>query len=291
MSYDLFFKSRNQNSKPEAKAFTSYFKQRKHYEVSGQQAIYKNETTGVYFIFDIGDVGDVEQPDLAPVSFNLNYFRPHVFGLEAEPEVSAFVKEFSLLVSDPQVSGMGDGEYRSESFLHGWNAGNEFGYRAMLKPEEKPPLTLSTAKIEACWRWNKAKDELQEKLGDDVFVPRFMYLNRNGKVATTVVWPDGIPIAIPEADTVLIQRKTILPKRLFRTSEDQVLATWNEIEALVRQFPLEQGPIPYRLLSYSAVPASVTSHLVRLRPMKEKLEGVGIDTILNLELVEKTQTK
>lgn len=185
---------------------------------------------------------------------------------------------------------MGDGEYSSAGFLSGWNAGNELGYRAILKPEEKPPLTLPTAQIEACWRWNKAKDGLQEELGDEVFVPRFMYLNRNGKVVTTVVWPDGIPIAMPEADTVLIQRKTILPKRLFRTSEDQVLADWSEVESLVCQFPPEQGEIPYRLLSYSSVPGSVTSQLLRLQPMKEKLAGVGIDEILNSELVEKTRT-
>ena len=291
MSYDLYFKSRVGKAAPRVEDFAAFFRARPNYEVSEQQAIYQNEATAVYFIFDIGDVGNEEQPDLAPVSFNLNYFRPHVFGLEAEPEVMAFVQRFDLLVSDPQTSGMGDGEYSSEGFLRGWNAGNELGYRAILKPEEKPPLTLPTAEIENCWRWNKAKEGLQEKLGDDVFVPRFMYLNRNGKVATTVVWPDGIPIAMPETDTVLIQRKTILPKRFFRASEDQVLATWNEIEPLVRQFPLEHGAIPYRLLSYSSVPASVASHLVRLQPMKEKLEGVGADTILNAELVEKTQTK
>ena len=33
---------------------------------------------------------------LFPVSFNLNYFRPHVFSLEAEPELAAFVESFDL---------------------------------------------------------------------------------------------------------------------------------------------------------------------------------------------------
>jgi len=291
MSYDLYFKSRDANLSPRAEDFVAFFQTRPNYELSKQQAIYQNETTGVYFIFDIGDIGNEEQPDLVPASFNLNYFRPHVFGLEAEPEVKAFVERFDLFVSDPQTSGLGDGEYSSEGFLRGWNAGNELGYRAILNPKEKPPLTLPTAQIEACWRWNKTRDSLQEVLGDDVFVPRFMYLNRNGKIATTVVWPDGIPIAMPEADAVLIQRKTILPKRFFRASEDRVLADWSEIGSLVGQFPIEQGAIPYRLLNYSSIPATVSSHLIQLQPLKEKIEGVGIDSILNAELVEKARRK
>ncbi len=54
MSYDLYFKSRKPESKPDAKAFAAYFKQRKNYEVTDKQAIYENEITGVYFIFDLG---------------------------------------------------------------------------------------------------------------------------------------------------------------------------------------------------------------------------------------------
>src|ERR1051325_2662308 len=132
MSYDLYFKSRNQNSKPTPIEFVEYFRQRKNYEVSNQQVVYQNETTGVYFVFDIGELSDMEDSDLLPLSFNLNYLRPHIFGLEAEPEIRSLVEKFSLLVSDDQLDGMSDGEYSTEGFLRGWNKGNEFGYRSIL---------------------------------------------------------------------------------------------------------------------------------------------------------------
>src|ERR1700748_2239128 len=120
MSYDLFFQVRDQASAPDAKAVAAYFESRKNYQVSEQQAIYQNDTTGVYFVFDVGEAEGVEMPNPAPVSLNLNYFRPHIFGLEAEPEVRALVEHFNFLVSDPQVGGMGEGEYSAEGFLSGW---------------------------------------------------------------------------------------------------------------------------------------------------------------------------
>jgi hypothetical protein len=292
MSYDLYFKFRKPESKPDTIAFATFFKQRKHYEVTDKQVVYQNEITGVYFIFDLGGADMEEEPDLLPLSFNLNYFRPHILGLEAEGELKALVEKFDLLVSDSQIDGMGEGEFSSQQFLSGWNKGNEFGYHSIVQqhPNEKL-LTLPTTKIEACWRWNFAQAELQQKLGDDVFVPRFMFLNRGGTVITTVVWPDGIPIALPEADIVFFPRKTILPKKFFRSPEDKVLAIWNEVSPLLEQFPLEHGALPYRLLRYTSPPDSVVTHLRGLKPNSEKPEGVSVDKILNAEIVERVRAK
>lgn len=292
MSYDLFFTSRNPNSKPDTRAFANYFRQRKNYQVSDQRAVYYNATTGVCFVFHLASVGNEDHPDLLPAVFSLNYFRPHIFALEAEPEVMEFVKRFGLLVADPQIGGMEDGNYLSEAFLRGWNEGNEFEYKAMLKQGEKPPLTLPSARIESCWRWNSARDELQEKLGNNIFVPAFSYLNRNGGIVTTIFWSDGTPIAMPEADTILICRKEILPK-IIKVSQDQVLVPWCEVEPIARQFPVAYGTLPYRLLNYPyrSVPAPVVSRLVQFRPTTERLEFVEIDSILNSELVDKVRGK
>jgi hypothetical protein len=292
MSYDLFFNSRNANSKIGVNDFAAHFRQRKNFEVSDQQAVYQNEVTGVYFFFDLGSVENEEQPGLLPVSFNLNYFRPHIFGLEAEMEVNSLVKNFDLLVSDPQMDGMGEGEYSTEKFLSGWNKGNEFGYQAILQQQPGTnPSTLSTAQIETCWRWNLAQPELQQQLGENVFVPRYMFLLREGKVQTTVVWPDGIPSAIPEADAVIIPRKTILPKKFFRSPEDQVIANWNEVASILEQFPFAQGAVPYRSMSYAEIPPNVLTQLRNLTPTIEKPTGISVDKILNAELVTKLKAK
>ncbi|QCP52451.1 hypothetical protein FAZ95_25110 [Trinickia violacea] len=90
MSYDLFFTLPADVAQDDVEA---YFRQRRCYRVDGG-ATYENPDTGVYFSFAV-DEGEVpNEQGTGPqrrIAFNLNYFRPHIFGLEAEPEVSAFV--------------------------------------------------------------------------------------------------------------------------------------------------------------------------------------------------------
>jgi hypothetical protein len=287
MSYDLYFRSREPNSSPVVGELAAYFQERKNYQVTEKQALYENEATGVYFIFDLVSSDEGKQDEFSPVTLNVNYFRPHIFGLETAPEVKALVDEFNLVVFDPQTDGLGEGEFTTDGFLNGWNHGNAFAYRAMIEQNrEQPLLTLPTARIEECWRWNRAKDELQEQLGDDIFVPRILFIEQAGTVATTVVWPDGIPMAFPESDVVLIQRKQILPKRFFRSVEDMVLAARSDVEPIIHDFPLQQGTVPYRLLSYTSVPASVVSKLREFPATLDKPNGISVDKILNQELVE-----
>ena len=291
MSYDLWFRTRD-GSSLDTQALTNYFQQRPNYQVAEGQAIYESDATGVYFIFDIGDPGNEEDPGLAPLAFNLNYMRPHIFGLEAESEVRALVEQFGLLVSDPQIDGMGEGEFSTEKFLDGWNAGNEMGYRAYLKEKlAEAVFSLPTAQIEASWRWNMAKDSLQAAFGESVFVPKLFFLRHGATVKSAVAWPDGIPIAMPDADLIAIQRKDILPKRFLFTREDFVIAERAEVEVMLQEFPLEQGAAPYRLLNYEAVPESVLVCLRSLTATKEKPEAVSTDRILNAELVETVTRK
>lgn len=269
-----------------------YFKARKNYQVSEQQALYQNETTGVYFVFDLGGPEESEMANAAPVTLNLNYFRPHIFGLEAEPEVRALVEHFGFLVSDPQVGGMGDGEYSTGGFLSGWNQGNDFGYRSIIsqRPNENIP-TLPTSQIEACWRWNFTLGDLQAQFGENVFVPRFMLLECEGSVRSGIVWPDGIPTAIPEADLVIIPRKTILPRKFLHQPEDLVIAPWAEVQPILETFPIKGGAVPYRHLEYSTPPEHVISQLRALQPTGMKIQALSTDKVLNTELVAKARAK
>jgi hypothetical protein len=289
MSYDLYFRSREGAAKPGVGEFAAYLKARKNYHLSDQQAVYQSETTGVYFWFDFAAPEDSEMPDLLPLSLGVNYFRPHIFGLEAEVEVKALVEAFQLTVSDPQIKGMGDGEYSTEGFLSGWNCGNELGYRGIIKRGENP-LTLPTARIEECWRWNFQRDDLQKELGDDFFVPRFMFIKHGGVVVPVVVWPDGIPTAVPDTELLIIPRKSVLPKKfLVMSTQDTVLATRAEVEEVLQRFPLKQAALPYRLLNYAAPPPEIISFLRNLKPMSGQLDAVSVDKILNSELVEKAR--
>ena len=45
---------------------------------------------------------------------------------------AAFVHAFDLVVDDPQMAGMGRGEFSADGFLAGWNAGNRFAHGAIV---------------------------------------------------------------------------------------------------------------------------------------------------------------
>src|SRR5438552_15954103 len=104
VSYDLFFLSRDSRTLITEDDFISYFRTRNNYKVSGTDAGYFNEDTGVYFSFSYED----QQECIA--SFDINYWRPSFFALEAAPEIESFASHFDLIVDDPQrKEGMGKG--------------------------------------------------------------------------------------------------------------------------------------------------------------------------------------
>lgn len=82
MSYDLHFTGRGITQDE----FQEYSQGRGHYLLSDTEAWYQNNDTGVCFGFSWAEGPDDHGNSL---SFNLNLFRPHIFGLEAEPELSA----------------------------------------------------------------------------------------------------------------------------------------------------------------------------------------------------------
>ena len=286
MSYDLFFKPRAGSF--DSNRFSEYFSQRTHYKVAGTQAWYENEDTGVYFAFELQDEAEHEEGEYFPVALNLNYFRPSPFGLEAEPEVKAFVDAFDMTVSDPQTHGMGDGEYSSELFLSGWNHGNEFGYAAILRdPANRENLiSLPTADLISAWSWNCARNDLQRVLGESKFVPRIMFILIDGQPATAAVWPDGIPIAVPCVDYFLVPRKELAPRRFLRRAEDQVLVSQEQVLPIFRRFSSAR-PDGILVLNYVNVPREIRAFVEGLPSNEREITGVTADKMLNRELVAK----
>lgn len=256
MSYDLSFEP---PLGPEE--FHDYFSSRPPYEVAAHEASYLNESTGVYFSF-----GDAE----GRASFHLHYFRPHIFALEAEPEVAAFVENFGLEVDDTQIHGMGQGPYSSEGFLRGWSAGNLFGIRAILSREGASDVdVLPTREIERCWRWNFRRDFLQRELGEDFFVPKIAFLRWECEVRTCVVWPDSMAIALPPVD-LLVNEFTLVPSSALPPCGEQ-----------------RTGEIPYRLIAHRVEP--IVSFFRRQPARRGKIDDLPPDQVLNAELVERAR--
>lgn len=296
VSYDLFFQSRSPESQCSRDEFVLYFTGRPFYEVNESQACYSNEDSGVYFTFDYNDEDrETENEDdcsLIPVAFNLNYFRPHAFGLEAEPEVAAFVHKFNLTVCDPQTSGMGDGEYSTAGFLRGWNAGNAFGYRAILSQDSAQRFyALPSSQIESLWRWNFNRKERQNEIGETVFVPRILFCDAGEEVQTAVVWGDGIPILLPAVDLVLVPRKRLAPRRWFRSTEDVFVFSWSDLDSILQTFQKRSGEMDSYELFFDLTPPQIERVIRDCQPPPEMPKGIAFDQILDREVLEQARVR
>jgi hypothetical protein len=287
MSYDLYFKPRS--GALESKAFGRYFEKLPHFKVDLPQACYQNDDTGVYFVFELNSEESEDEADPQyPVSLNINYFRPSYFALEAEPVVTAFVRHFDLLVSDPQTHGMGDGDYDADRFLAGWNQGNAFGHSAILRdPANRPDVvSLPNAVLLRSWKWNLARESLQQTLGETKFVPKVMFLVIDGQPATAATWPDGIPIAVPEVDYLIVPRKEFAPRKLFRRVEDTTVLKYQDALTLLEKH--RDPSLPGLVLGYEVTPPDVASFVEALPKSSLRIQGVAPDSMLDRELVELT---
>lgn len=284
MSYDLFFRP-SRGTGPSPEELLAYFDGRARYRIEGTEAWYQNDDTGVYFVFEVGDQEEEEAAGLVPVAFNLNYVRPHVFGLEAELELARFVAHFDLLVRDPQTSGAGEGAYSAERFLRGWDAGNELACRAGHRtPGDAEVRHLPRETLDRVWRWNYTRDELYEQLEQDLFVPRILFAEHDGRLKLAVVWPDAIATVLPEVDLVILGRQALAPRRMFRSRPDHAVVSFDAIRELISDFPLARGVWPYRTMAYDAPPRRIADFVRRQPRLEEGLGVVAPDAVLDSEL-------
>ena len=284
MSYDLFFRPRSRDVSPEA--FFDHFRQRAHYKVANRQAWYQNEDTGVYFVFEHDEAAD--NADRYPFSFNINFFRPSYFILEAESEVTALITQFGFLVSDPEQRETGDKEYRSEALISGWRYGNEFGCAAAMKnKEDRPELAwLPTSRLHDVWRWNFGRESLQRALGEAQFVPRIIFVRLSGALVTAVVWPDGIPSVLPRVDYLVIGREEFAPRTIFRKRKDTVFVEWTEAEPFITKHSSGKRNEGFDL-DYANCPTDIAHFIRGLVRNKPSVSGMSPDQVLDSELVEK----
>lgn len=287
MSYDLYFTS----PRITLEEFRSYFAERPNYELNNNQVLYENEDTGVYFGFDHNaeppdDEDDVEHS----VVFNLNFYRPHYFALEAEPEVSSFVRHFDCSIHDPQNEGMGDGSYSTEGFLKGWNHGNEFGYSAILGGENAPDSVFSRAtdELEGIWRWNFLRNERNDSIGKDIFIPRIMFAMIDGALRSFCIWPDAISTLIPQVEFLWIPREEMAPRSFFgKAKEDTCVIPFGDALPVLESCHVDEFEFDAYELPSPNPPVSFKKFVRSLTPFAGEHSGVSIDSILNREWVVK----
>jgi len=284
MSYDLFLKPESQALSQEQ--FTGWFESRPNYTIQQQQAWYENDDTGVYFSFDY----DSEQG--GSVAFNMNYLRPHIFGLEAAPELAAFIAAFDLSIDDPQVGGMGEGPFSEEGFVKSWNGGNRFGYQSILTTDETNEIPVrSTADIERTWRWNRHRNTLQAAVGDVMWIPRIMHMQGTSSVITVAVWPDACPTMLPRVDRIILLREMLAvhPRKPGDEESEATIVDWSRLADLVESYPYDPEHGCY-CLEYDVSPEALVCLIQSLpidTPDRDKF--LSPDSVLNAELVAEFQ--
>lgn len=287
MSYDLYLKPRSGSfSKTE---FLDFFFKQPSYRLKSWQALYTNESTGVYFLFEL-NAGPHEADDPTaeyPLVFQLNFFRPSFFAREAEPEVRRIVQALDMVVFDPQIDGMGTGEYDTARFHAGWTCGNEAGYSTILRDtkDRSSIHSMPARKLEQAWRWNLGRQALQAELGEGVFVPTILFVQESGGVVTAVVWTDGIPTAFPqEVDRVIVHRSRFAPKRLLFLRQNILsFVPWDDLRPLVERHA--RGHKGVLVGDYTEPKAEIVSYLQSLPPRSDSMTGVPADSVHEAELV------
>ncbi|MCB9743846.1 MAG: hypothetical protein H6741_17500 [Alphaproteobacteria bacterium] len=289
MSYDLFFTP--PKLAPSKAEIIGWLNRSRHVQVSENQAWYENRDTGVYFGFDFA--GGKALP-----AFNINYFRPHTFGLEAAPFLAAFVEAFGLGIQDPQSGGMGEGAFSQEGFLRGWNHGNDFAHRAMIAGGHvnAPQRSLPQDTLTRVWRWNLAKEAHQDWSGSiemrACWVPTvflFADLDDPARVRTGLVWGEAMSITLPAVDLIVAVERSGAPPVVIEVSEIQDLLEGYETGSGDARFKLDGREwafgLDHHVLDYDDPPQGLLqAFLARGRPGKP--QRLSPDSVLTRELLE-----
>ena len=205
-----------------------------NFKLADAQLWYENPKTGVYFSFNFETPGSPEDSPRIPggyfdsgLSFNLNYNRPSYFGLEALPIVETLAARFALSVFDPQA--VGDEpeiltDVRSESLVQSWLKHNGWATLALATNEKSSKLLrMAPSASLYLWKFRQAKDALQEKCGDGIFVPSLVPVRKKGStsVGRAFTYTQGLPMIVPESEWVLIVRRK---KGFFVDKKEQDVA-------------------------------------------------------------------
>ena len=291
MSYDIKWKGVNKRFT--RNDFERYFSNRKNYQINASQAWYENEDTGVYFSFDYNDKTEEKKLDNSEYdfSFSVNLFRPHFFALEAANELSAISEQFQLTLEDQQIEDVKT--FSAQNFVTAWNKSNESAYKSLLSESlEETFYVLPTDILQRIWQWNYQKNKLQQKYGDDVFVPVVSLGVSENHICSFSVWSDGISICVPNCiDQLILYKDDILQKKhkFFLRKKPEICAIeYSVAQKLIEQFKHFEGDVSYHLVNsgFPKISPEIKSFFLNTKSSND-ISVLSLDTVLNEELYNK----
>lgn len=225
MSYDLYFFKRKESQINE-NDIANYLSLNL-VEEDNNQWFFQNPDTEVYFIFErteiVGDdedqmIENFKEFDNLNFAFILNFLRPSFFGIEAFQFIEKIVKDLDLYIFNPQSDKADPYKPSQEELYENWNTTN---LNASSEHFSEQCSYLEIEKSNSIWNYNLHRSQIQNKLGNDYFVPKMFFFKTKGdnKIITVSSWTEHIPNLIPPADYYLL---TKVQKKLFRTKKENV---------------------------------------------------------------------
>lgn len=271
MSYELCLTPPVQ-SRFSSETFQNYFTGLDNYDVDGQVASYKNETTGVSFYFVLLE----EEDGTHYVNFHINFMRPSFFILEAEPEVSKFVETYNCSVEGGYFKGEG---YDKNAFLACWYITTERACKSVLE-DGGEFFNYDQETLLKHWKWNNNKEEMQFAIGEEVFVPTIKYYMIDGEIFSGIVWPDAIPILMPKVDIFIIMRFSLYSEGETPAEMAPIMCTWSDLASEIENFPTLENFDGYHM-GYDEPPAALVDKIKALPGLSHPGGAVPVEQIMD----------
>jgi hypothetical protein len=239
MSFDLYFYKRKDSQQTEEQ-LAEYLTKNLPHNISDhpRQWHYENPATGVYFLIDWNDPED--EPDRIEIfdnfqdfkylnfSFSINFFRPRFFGLEIFPIVEKFISDLDLFVLDSQDETDPD---NPRKFLVGYFQEQWIRHNDRVTIDQFTELNfeyLPVDKSNYLWWFQSHREEFQNSLTEDIFVPGYFVLKNkeDRQLYTACIWPQHISIILPPVDFLIVQKEY---KKLFKKVEESGLTPYDTI--------------------------------------------------------------
>jgi hypothetical protein len=227
MSYDLNFFKRKESKITESEV-ANYLSTNLVAEQNGQW-VFQNNDTEVYFIFEKNETETDEEEiefeenyeDFESLNFMfiLNFLRPSFFGIEAFEFIEKMISDLDIYISNPQSDKEIPYKPKKEELFENWNSTN-LSSSSQHFAEQNSYLEIE--KSNEIWKYNFQRNQIQDKLGGNYFVPKMFFFKTKleNKVITVSSWTEHIPNVFPPADYFLL---TKIQKKLFRTVQENIL--------------------------------------------------------------------
>lgn len=237
MSYDLYFYKRKGRELAESDISEYLSNNLTPVNENGNQWIFENEDTEVYFILDHNEPeSDPETVELfesfneydnTHFTFNLNFIRPNFFGLEAFRFVEKFVSDLDLFILDTQSADtVAPRKIPASEMMETWSKTN-LAFSAN-KYDEFGLTYIPIEKSDDAWYYNYRRRSMQSQLGDEYYVPKVFFTKTKvgNEAITLATWTEHIPTVVPPADFYLLNRQY---KKLFRTVAETGLISYGTL--------------------------------------------------------------